>query len=78
MHDVVDEGVLGGVANGIGLSADCAERTEHNLGDDGTELAGGGGDTVAGRAVSCWETFTLMRSQYNSDVVNRRRDLQER
>jgi hypothetical protein len=33
------------------------ERTDQDLGNDGTDLARGGGDTVAGRPVSRREAF---------------------
>lgn len=34
------------------------ERTEDDLCDDGTDLAGGGGKAMRGRSVSGWEAFT--------------------
>lgn len=38
-------------------SATGAERTDETLCDDGADLSGGGGDTVARGAVSCREAF---------------------
>lgn len=50
LHDVVEPGglVLGGGAAG-------AEGSDEDLGDDGADFAGGGGDTVGGGAVAGWE-----------------------
>jgi hypothetical protein len=69
LHDVVEPGglVFGGGAAG-------AEGTDENLGDDGADFAGGGGDTVGGGAVAGWEAWveTLVlvhRSRWLLDVV---------
>lgn len=44
---------------GVGLGgAASTEGSERSLSDDGADLAGGGGDTVAGGAVAGWEAFT--------------------
>ena len=52
LHDVVEPWglVLGGGAAG-------AEGTDEDLGDDGADFAGGGGDTVGGGAVAGWEAW---------------------
>lgn len=34
-----------------------AQRTNEDLGDDGADLAGGGGDTVGGGTVAGWEAW---------------------
>lgn len=34
-----------------------SEGSEHDLGNDGADFAGCGGDTVGGGAVACWEAF---------------------
>ena len=52
LHDVVEPGRLVGRSGAAG-----AEGTDEDLGDDGADLAGGGGDTVGGGAVAGWETW---------------------
>lgn len=47
LHDVVEPGRLVGRSGAAG-----AEGTDEDLGDDGADLAGGGGDTVGSRAVA--------------------------
>ena len=42
--------ILGGAAG--------VKQPEDALGDDGADLASGGGETVGGGAVTGWETFT--------------------
>lgn len=52
LHDVVEPRrlVFGGGAAG-------AEGSDEDLGDDGADFAGGGGDTVGGGAVAGWEAW---------------------
>lgn len=50
LHDVVEPGALVG-----GSGAAGAERADEDLGDDGADFAGGGGDAVGGGAVAGWE-----------------------
>jgi hypothetical protein len=50
LHDVVEPRALV-----CGSCAADAEGSDENLGDDGANLAGGGGDAVGGRAVAGWE-----------------------
>ena len=52
LHDVVEPGRLVGRSGAAG-----AEGTDEDLGDDGTDLAGGGGDTVGGGAVAGGEAW---------------------
>jgi hypothetical protein len=47
LHDVVDPG-RGTFACGIRLCASSAERSEYDLGNDGTDFARGGGDAMGG------------------------------
>lgn len=47
LHDVVEPGALVG-----GSGAAGAEGSDEDLGDDGADLTGGGGDTVGGGAVA--------------------------
>jgi len=61
LHDVRNEGkaVLGvGTLGASGWSTSVLERTEHNLGNDGTDLSGGGRETVGGRSVTSGETLS--------------------
>lgn len=55
LHDVVEPraGVLV-----TGLESTSPERCNGGLGDDRTNLSGSGRDTVGGRTVTGWETFT--------------------
>jgi hypothetical protein len=55
LHDVVEPGglVFGGGAAG-------AEGTDEDLGDDGADFAGGGGDAVGGGAVAGWEAWVSL------------------
>lgn len=50
LHDVVEPGGLVG-----GSGAAGAEGPDEDLGDDGADFAGGGGDAVGGGAVAGWE-----------------------
>lgn len=52
LHDVVEPGGLVGRSGAAG-----AEGTDEDLGDDGADFAGGGGDTVGGGAVAGWEAW---------------------
>lgn len=52
LHDVVEPGGLVG-----GSCAAGAEGTDEDLGDDGADFAGGGGDAVGGGAVAGWEAW---------------------
>ena len=54
LHDVIEPWSWVGNGNNT-LSL---EGTEHNLSDDSTDFARGSRDTVGGRSVTCWETFT--------------------
>jgi hypothetical protein len=52
LHDVVEPGAFvgGGCAAG-------SEGSDEDLGDDGADFAGGGGDAVGGGAVAGWEAW---------------------
>jgi hypothetical protein len=52
LHDVVEPGAFIGRGGAAG-----AKGADEDLGDDGTDFAGGGGDSVGGRAVSGWEAW---------------------
>jgi len=57
LHNVVQPWA-GSATSSTGLDAASTERTEHTLRNDGTDLAGGGGEAVGGGAVTGWEAFT--------------------
>jgi hypothetical protein len=50
LHDMVEPRAL---VRGGGTTR--TERADEDLGDDGADLAGSGGDTVRGRTVTSWE-----------------------
>lgn len=50
LHDVVEPGRLV-----LGSSTSGAQWTDEDLGDDGADFAGGGGDTVGGGTIAGWE-----------------------
>jgi hypothetical protein len=50
LHDVVEPRALVRSSGATG-----AERADKDLGDDGADLAGSGGDTVGGGTVASWE-----------------------
>ena len=68
LHDVVEPGRL---VRGCGAAG--AEGTDEDLGDDGADFAGGGGDTVGGGAVAGWEAWVglLVSIHGIGDLVDR-------
>jgi uncharacterized membrane protein YgcG len=52
LHNVVEPRALVRRCGATGT-----ERADEDLGDDGADFAGGGGDTVGGGTVTCWEAL---------------------